>query len=141
MILKSSRVSRVVLLVRPGATEFDDQGRIKGSMDMPMSQRGREQVSSLAEQVAEFNVKTIYCAPCESARETAQRLAGDQGDIKIKVVDSRQVNPDLLVIDETKTKANIVRALKRGHKSFPGIEVEETFSLRVRKPRHQDDNG
>lgn len=38
MILKSPTIARV-LLIRPGATEFDDQGRIKGSLDMPLSSR------------------------------------------------------------------------------------------------------
>ena len=54
MIVKSPSVSRV-LLIRPGATDFDDQGRIKGSLDMPMSERGREQVNSLTEQLAQFH--------------------------------------------------------------------------------------
>jgi broad specificity phosphatase PhoE len=86
MIVKAAPVSRV-LLIRPGATDFDDQGRIKGSLDMPMSERGREQVTSLTEQLAEFQVKTIYAAPCESARETAHRLAQNRA-VPVKVVEA-----------------------------------------------------
>ncbi len=44
MILRPTRGAGRVLLIRPGATDFDDQGRIKGSLDMPMSERGRQQV-------------------------------------------------------------------------------------------------
>ncbi len=63
MIQRSTQVSRV-LLVRPGATDFDDQGRMKGSLDMPLSRRGQEQVTSLTEQVSAIKIKTIYAAPC-----------------------------------------------------------------------------
>ena len=86
MILRSTPASRV-LLVRPGATEFDDQGRIKGSLDIPMSDHGRQQVTSLTKQLAEVRVKTIYTSPCESARETAERLAQGR-DVRIKVIDA-----------------------------------------------------
>ena len=34
MIVRTPQASRV-LLIRPGATDFDDQGRIKGTLDMP----------------------------------------------------------------------------------------------------------
>ena len=86
MIVRTPQASRV-LLIRPGATEFDDQGRIKGTLDMPMSERGREQVCSLAEQLSEFPVGTIYSAPCESARETARQLAQGR-EARIKVIDA-----------------------------------------------------
>ena len=86
MIVRTPQASQV-LLIRPGATDFDDQGRIKGTLDMPMSERGRQQVSLLAEQLSDFPVGTIYTAPCESARETAQQLAEGR-DIRIKVIDA-----------------------------------------------------
>ncbi len=84
--LKAPAITRV-LLVRPGATEFDDQGRIKGCLDMPMSESGRRQAETLAGQVSHFRCRTIYASPCESARETAEILAGDWG-AKIKVIDA-----------------------------------------------------
>lgn len=86
MILRSPSLSRV-LLIRPGATDFDDQGRIKGCMDMPMSERGREQANSLAQELSGISVKTIYASPCESAQETAERLSQGR-DVRVKVVDA-----------------------------------------------------
>ncbi|MEM1067862.1 MAG: histidine phosphatase family protein [Planctomycetota bacterium] len=90
MITKTARSARV-LLVRPGATDFDDQGRIKGSLDMPMSERGQQQVRSLAEEIAEIPLKTIYTSPCESARQTATQLAesrsGRGRSVAVKVID------------------------------------------------------
>lgn len=89
-----------VLLIRPGATDFDVQGRIKGSLDMPMSELGRQQVSDMTEQVAGFAPAVIYCAPCESAVETARqfaaRLAVDKRDVKVKTIDAfRNLNHGL----------------------------------------------
>ena len=87
MISRTKQLGNV-LLVRPGATEFDEQGRMKGSLDMPMSEKGHAQVDELAEQLNRFHLHTIYTAPCESARETAERLARDRSDARIKVIDS-----------------------------------------------------
>ncbi|MGB1926785.1 MAG: histidine phosphatase family protein [Rubripirellula sp.] len=87
MITRSKQTARV-LLVRPGATEFDEQGRMKGSLDMPLSNKGREQADFLAEQLDQFELHTIYTAPCESAKETAERLTRDREDVRIRVVDT-----------------------------------------------------
>lgn len=86
MLLKQPATARV-LLIRPGATEFDEQGRIKGSLDMPLSEQGRRQANALAEQLAGVQMQCIYTSPCESARETAKRLATGR-DVRIKVMDS-----------------------------------------------------
>lgn len=74
MLLRPPATARVVL-VRPGATEFDDQGRIKGSLDMPLSEHGRQQARLVAEELAGVRMRTIYTSPCQSAKETSQLLA------------------------------------------------------------------
>ena len=81
----NSDMARVVL-VRPGATDFDDQGRMKGCLDMPLSECGREQVERIAAELADLELDQILSAPCESAVETANRLAQGRG-IKVKQID------------------------------------------------------
>jgi broad specificity phosphatase PhoE len=141
MILKSAALSQV-LLVRPGATEFDDQGRIKGCLDMPMSDRGRMQVNSLMEEVTGFNLKAIYAAPCESARETAEQMAdahqrawGRQP--KIKVIDAfRNIDHGLWhgkLIDEL--RRNHPRVYRQGQESPTDICPPEGESIREAKAR------
>jgi broad specificity phosphatase PhoE len=108
------------MIVRPGATEFDDQGRMKGSLDMPLSDHGQQQADDLADALAEISVRTIYCAPCESARETAERLATQISaagrDVRIKVVDTfRNVDHGLWhgkLIDEV--RRNHPRVYRQG---------------------------
>ncbi|MCG8651595.1 MAG: histidine phosphatase family protein [Pirellulales bacterium] len=107
MILRSPAVARV-LLVRPGATEFDDQGRIKGCLDIPMSDRGREQAESLAEELSDIRVRTIYTSPCESARETAKRLAAGR-DVRVKVIDA------LRNIDHGLWHGKLIDEVRRNH--------------------------
>jgi broad specificity phosphatase PhoE len=86
MILKSPALSHV-LIVRPGSTEFDDQQRIKGSLDMPLSQQGESQVDRTAEELADVRIDVIFCAPDESAQQTAQRLAEGR-ETRVKVIDA-----------------------------------------------------
>ncbi len=139
MILKSPTVSRV-LLVRPGATEFDDQGRIKGSLDIPLSERGREQADFLARALADVHVKTIYTSPGESARETASRLAEGRRDVRVKVVDAfRNIDHGLWhgkLIDEV--RRNHPRVYRQGQETPgdfcpPGGESVRNAKARVLK--------
>lgn len=75
-----------VVLVRPGATEFDEQKRIKGSLDMPLAEQGREQATQTAKDLERVQFGGIYSAPCESAQETAELLAAGRR-CKTKVID------------------------------------------------------
>lgn len=140
MILKTARITRV-LLIRPGATEFDDQGRIKGSLDVPMSERGKQQVLSLAEQLADYPIKTIYTAPSESARETASQLAkgrsGRGRDLPVKVIEAfRNIDHGLWhgkLIDEL--KRNHPRLYRQGQESPTDICPPDGESIREAKNR------
>jgi broad specificity phosphatase PhoE len=141
MILKSSQVSRV-LLVRPGATDFDDQGRMKGSLDMPLSSRGREQVTCLTEQVSAIRIKTIYTAPCASAIETAQQMAKfhrqSQGhDVRVKVIDAfRNVDHGLWhgkLIEEV--KRNLPRVYRQGQEAPDDLCPPKGESIRDARAR------
>ena len=73
-----------VILVLPGATDLDSQGRIKGSLDIPMNETGNQQAQKAAVELSEESINIVYCAPCLSARQTAEQIAGD-GQIRIKV--------------------------------------------------------
>lgn len=118
MILAKSNSHAPMLVIRPGSTEFDEQGRIKGSLDMPLSDEGHRQVENLREQIAEMNPQTIYSAPCESARQTAERLASSCG-ARVKVIEAfRNVDHGLWhgkLIDDL--KRNHPKLYKRGQEA------------------------
>ncbi|MCE9526986.1 MAG: histidine phosphatase family protein [Planctomycetales bacterium] len=71
-----------ILLVRPGSTDFDEQGRIKGTLDIPLSQAGSLQVTRIVQELRETKIDQVYSSPCRCAEQTAAILAGDH---KLKV--------------------------------------------------------
>ena len=64
-----------IVLVQPGATDFDEQGRIKGSLDIPLSRNGSNQVDRTVLELESVELDAIYVSPCESALQTAAALA------------------------------------------------------------------
>lgn len=64
-----------VLFIRPGCTTFDEAGRIKGSLDIPLSQNGLAQADQLATALQTVKLDCLYVAPCMSAQLTAERIA------------------------------------------------------------------
>ena len=96
-----------LLLIRPGATEYDRQGRIQGTLDIPLSEDGRQQVEALDESVRDANVEAVYSSPCQSAAQTAELLAAGL-ELKVKAVEKLQ-NLDYglwqgMLVDDVKTK-------------------------------------
>ncbi|MEM9184889.1 MAG: histidine phosphatase family protein [Planctomycetota bacterium] len=81
-----------LLLIRPGATEYDRQGRILGTIDMPLSDDGRRQVASSLDAIRAESPVAVYTSPCQSATETAG-VIGEALDLRVKTLD-KLVNLD-----------------------------------------------
>ena len=62
-------------LARPGATEFVEQNRIVGDLDLPLNAAGKLQVEAMALQVATHRPSAVYCGPEQHAQESAEILA------------------------------------------------------------------
>ncbi len=75
-----------ILLVRPGTTEFDQQGRIQGTLDIPLCEDGRHEVDQMVDQLRGEPIEAVYTSPSESARQTAEAL-GAALDLKPKSLD------------------------------------------------------
>jgi probable phosphoglycerate mutase len=78
-----------VLLIRPGVTEYDQQGRIQGTLDIPLCEDGRRQVATLIGELRTQPITAIYTSPLESAEQTAD-LLGEALDLKVKPLDTLQ---------------------------------------------------
>jgi broad specificity phosphatase PhoE len=78
-----------MLVVRSGSTDFDEQGRIKGTLDIPLSEAGQGQVGRLITELHKTQIDHLYASPCRSARQTAELLAADHG-LKAKTLDELQ---------------------------------------------------
>lgn len=78
-----------ILLIRPGATSYDDQGRVQGTLDIPLSSQGEQQVMRLAEQLSAERPEVLYHCPCQAAVQTAAQLAAKLG-LKVKRLDQME---------------------------------------------------
>jgi broad specificity phosphatase PhoE len=96
-----------IVLIRPGATEYDLQGRIQGTLDIPLSEQGRDEVRQTANQIKNRSIAALYSAPGGAATESAHILADALG-IKAKTVEAlRNLNQGLwqgMLVDEVKQK-------------------------------------
>ncbi len=72
-----------IVLVRPGCTDFNEQNRVQGSLDLPLNRRGEDQVQVIIDELRQFSLDIIYTAPCEPARSTA-RAIGTALNIPVK---------------------------------------------------------
>jgi broad specificity phosphatase PhoE len=75
-----------VALIRPGATLYDEQQRLQGSLDLPLTRRGEEEVASLAERLLPTGITAIYFGPGDSLQRTAEAIGRAVG-VRPKVID------------------------------------------------------
>jgi len=78
-----------MIVVRAGSTDFDEQGRIKGTLDIPLNSAGQGQVGRLISDLHEIKINHVYASPCRSAQQTAEVLAADH-KLKLKTLDELQ---------------------------------------------------
>ena len=64
-----------LILIRPGRTDFDDQGRIIGTLDIPLNSDGVSEIDVIGKKLLDEDVQIIYHSPCQAAEQTADALA------------------------------------------------------------------
>lgn len=78
-----------IYFVEATGTELHDQGRICGSLDVPLSDKGERQAAETAKEYADLEIDKIYVANCLFARQTAEAIA-EKHRIRIKTIESWQ---------------------------------------------------
>lgn len=96
-----------IVLIRPGSTDFDEQGRIQGTLDIPLNGQGSAKAQEIARELRDLKISIVYTAPCEAAWQTASIVAEALG-VKVKKLDMLQnVNHGLwqgMEVDEIRRK-------------------------------------
>jgi probable phosphoglycerate mutase len=98
-----------ILLIRSGKTEFDAQGRIQGTLDVPLSEEGQRQVRAAADQLIDesASIAALYAGPDLSAQQTAE-IVGDRLGLEAKTLKTlHNLNQGLwqgMLFDEVKSK-------------------------------------
>jgi len=129
----------LVALIRPGCTDFDDQGRIQGTLDLPINPVGQQEVKGLVPVLQPFDLEYIYSSPCQSAYESAKVL-GAGLKLKVKKLEAfRNLDHGLwqgMPIDEIKRKHPSVFRQAQEHPEMvcpPQGEVVEDALSRVQE--------
>ncbi|MEW6269547.1 MAG: histidine phosphatase family protein [Thermodesulfobacteriota bacterium] len=73
----------VFFLLRHGETEWNRERRIMGRRPVPLSERGRAQLVSLAPHLANLGIARIWTSPLPRARATAELIAGQLGGVPV----------------------------------------------------------
>ena len=96
-----------ILLIRTGATEYASQGRVQGTLDVPLSEDGRNQVEKVADQIQDQQIDAMYTGPCRATQQSAEILA-ERLRLKSKIVeDLRNLDHGLwqgMLIEDVKLK-------------------------------------
>jgi phosphoserine phosphatase len=147
-----------VVLIRPGCTDFDEQNRIQGVLDLPLNHRGQAQVLSLIARLQDVSLDTVFTAPGEPSRSTAlaiceQCRAGlkelddfrnlDHGlwqglqvdDVRRKypkVFKQWQESPETVRLPEGETVAEAVERIRRGLKKC--LKRKRTIGIVASEP-------
>src|SRR5215475_14486972 len=75
-----------LLLIRPGITEYDQQGRVQGTLNIPLCEDGRQEVDAMVDELRGKEIAAIYSGPSQSAEQTAESL-GHALDLKVKTIE------------------------------------------------------
>ncbi len=96
-----------IVLIRPGATVYDEQNRVMGVLDVPLSDRGWAEVNELAGKLAGLALSALYCGPSENAVRTAEAVGRTLGLRPRTVEELRNLDQGLwqgLQVDEIKRR-------------------------------------
>lgn len=75
-----------VILIRAGRTDWADQERLAGDMDLQINEAGRAEAATAANEIAGQSPKSVFCGTDEPAIETAAIIAASLG-LKYKAIE------------------------------------------------------
>jgi uncharacterized phosphatase len=115
-----------LVLVRHGQTDWNLQGRIQGSSDIPLNETGRRQAREAGRQLADERWDAIVASPLIRAFETAQLIAAGIGLPNVEAIDDLRERAYGAAEGLTGREAE-----DRYHGSVPGRETREQVLERV----------
>jgi broad specificity phosphatase PhoE len=75
-----------IVLIRPGSTDYDQERRIQGTLDVPLNEQGNAEVARLIDALRDLKLETVYAPACQPALSTAEAIA-EAFDIKLRKLD------------------------------------------------------
>ncbi len=78
-----------IVLIRPGSTDYDQQQRIQGALDIPLNEQGNVEVAQLIDQLQAMGIETVYASVGQPAHESGKAIAKAL-KVKLKKLDRMQ---------------------------------------------------
>ena len=80
-----------ILLIRPGSTDYDQQRRIQGNLDVPLNEQGTAEVRRMIDDLRARHLapEAVYASKCEPAWQTAAAVA-QAIDAKLRELDGME---------------------------------------------------
>ena len=63
-----------IALIRTGSTDYDEQGRIAGTLDIPLCHNGAGQVTRLVDELAPLEITHVFQRPTRPRCKRPTRL-------------------------------------------------------------------
>lgn len=81
-----------IVLIHPGRTDYDDQSRLLGALEIPMNVAGRTEVADIVQQLknAEIKPTMIFTSSTNPASTTAREIGEQLGGVKVKQLEELQ---------------------------------------------------
>lgn len=122
-----------VVLIRAGRTDYDDQHRVLGNLDMPVNERGNGEITEAIAYLRESGIRpeVILSSPDDPASTTAHAIAEALVLGKVKELDEfRNVNQGLWQgLCEADVRRRFPRIFRTGGESSVAIRAPEGESL------------
>lgn len=107
-----------LFVVRHGETEANEKDLDAGSLDFPLTKKGKKEVAFVARSLSAIDIDGVYCSPVRRAVQTAKILAKPHG-----------LKPKLLAdLIEAKLKPNFVGKPGRHHILESPEAFQETYA-------------
>ena len=130
--------TRLVYLIRHGQTEWNLEGRLQGSKDSPLTERGRKQAEAVASSLKNEPPAFLYASPLGRARTTAELIGKSLGismETDERLCENRFGQAEGLTLDEVDRQwpgFQKHRALDKWNVSWPGGESYLDVSKRLK---------
>ncbi|MEN6496452.1 MAG: histidine phosphatase family protein [Thermoguttaceae bacterium] len=96
-----------IVLIRPGCTDYDQQRRIQGTLDVPLNMEGSAEVARMMDDLRGLKLEVLYASDSQPSLQTAEAIVEGLG-IKLKKLDQMEnLNFGLwqgMLIDEVRLK-------------------------------------
>ncbi|MCR5336773.1 MAG: histidine phosphatase family protein [Synergistes sp.] len=107
--LSASAGGRMIYFLRHGRTEWNNQLRYQGAVDIPLNEDGRMQAHKAALRFSSADIDAVISSPLSRAMETAERIASFHKGLKV------ESTPLLTEVDFGKWEGRTVPEIKAGY--------------------------